>query len=156
MPKVNMGKVVPDFLVVTYPSRTPMIALAKPPTNGIISTGAKTKPSAARFITCTAKKPPNPEKTAWQNDNIPASPKSILYERQKIISAPSWERKDTDEALLNICGAIKSMSAKPHHTRNRDRFKSLGPIMRRRCVDRVELMSCFPRTHQPFWSEYED
>ena len=80
----------------------------------------------------------------------------MLYERQKMISAPNCERKDTDALLLNICGAIASTNAKPHHTRNRDWLISLGAIMRKRCVGRVELISGFPRTHQPFWSEYED
>ncbi|MCY1311669.1 hypothetical protein D9M70_620000 [compost metagenome] len=60
MPMVIMAKVVPDFLVVTKPSRMAKNIPARPPTSGMSTSGMVGPPLVAMFIAWMAMNEPRP------------------------------------------------------------------------------------------------
>ena len=60
IPSVIMANVVPDFLVVTKPSRMAKNAPARPPTMGMSTSGMLKLPLPAMFIAWMAMNEPRP------------------------------------------------------------------------------------------------
>ena len=77
-PSVIMAKVVPDFLVLTYPNKMAKNMPPRPPTRGMSTSGTGNEPLAARFIVWMAMNEPSPTYTAWPKLNIPPCPNSML------------------------------------------------------------------------------
>lgn len=78
MPSVIMAKVVPDFLVVTKPSKMAKNMPASPPTNGMSTSGMGNLPAAARFMAWIAMNEPRPVYTAWPKLSMPPCPNKML------------------------------------------------------------------------------
>jgi hypothetical protein len=78
MPRVIMAKVVPDFLVVTKPSRMANSMPARPPTKGMSTSGMGMRPSPARFMAWMARNEPSPVYTACPKLSMPPCPSRML------------------------------------------------------------------------------
>ena len=77
-PSVIMAKVVPDFLVVTKPSKMAKNAPARPPTSGMSTSGIPAEPLVAMFMAWMAMKEPSPVYTACPKLSMPPCPSSML------------------------------------------------------------------------------
>lgn len=77
-PSVIMANVVPDFLVVTKPSKMAKKAPASPPTMGISTSGMLKLPLLAMFMAWMAMNEPRPVYTAWPKLSMPPCPNNML------------------------------------------------------------------------------